>query len=472
MKLITLLVLIAISAIHAFAADAPQRKRNVLFITADDYNVAMGAYGNTVVKTPNLDRLAARGVRFDRAYCQNPLCNPSRASFMSGLRPNTTGIQTNGPRLRDRLPDVVTLPQLFKRNGYVAARVGKIYHQGIPRKVLMQTHDDAPSWDIVHDPPGAEFSTPGPETNPTPERGQGFRYVMGETNGEEQHDYEAATKGIEIIEQHHRERRPLFLAVGFIRPHVPPIAPRKHFDLYDLEAIKLPDVPVNDREDIPPAAFHSEPVYWNMTERQGRESIRAYYASVSFMDEQVGRLLDAIDRLKLEDDTLIMFLGDHGYLLGEHQTWQKMVLFEESCRVPLLMAGPGVPQRGAAAHGIVELIDVYPTVAELCGLMPPPAVEGRSLKRMIDDPTAPGKQAAFTQLQRKGVEGRTIRTKTWRYTEWNGGANGVELYDHLADPREHVNLAKDGKHGDDMHWLKRMLNRTLPATRPAAATQP
>ncbi len=465
MKYLSFLVVFVASV--AFAADAP-RKRNVLFITADDYNVSMGAYGNTIVQTPNLDRLAARGVRFDRAYCQNPLCNPSRASFMTGLRPSTTGVQTNGPRLRSRMPDVVTLPQLFKQNGYVAARVGKIYHQGIPGGVGKQTHDDELSWDVAINPPGAEFTTPGPETNPTPERNQGFRYVMGTTDGQEQHDHQAATEAIKLLEQH--GNKPLFLAVGFIRPHVPPIAPKKHFDRYDLDTIKLPDVPANDRDDIPPAAFHDAKPYWNMTEQQSRESIRAYYASVSFMDEQMGRLLDALERLKLADDTLIVFVGDHGYLLGEHQTWQKMALFEESARVPLLMAGAGITQKGTAPRGLVELIDVYPTVAELCGLKLPAAVEGKSLKPLLDDPAAPGKPAAFTQLQRKEVDGRSVRTDRWRYTEWNNGAAGVELYDQKSDPREHLNLAKQSKHADTIEELKRLLNGTVPTTRPT--TQP
>ncbi|MGB7159605.1 MAG: sulfatase [Tepidisphaeraceae bacterium] len=461
---VLLIALIAITS-STFAADAPLRKRNVLFITADDYNVSMGAYGNAIVQTPHLDRLAARGVRFERAYCQNPLCNPSRASFMTGLRPNTTTLQTNGPRLRERKPDVVTLPQLFKDNGYLAARVGKIYHQGIPGGVGKQTHDDALSWDITVDPPGAEFATTGEEFNPTPKRGQGFRHVIGTSDGAEQHDHQAATEAIRLLEKN--KDKPLFLAVGFIRPHVPPIAPKKQFDLYPLEKIRLPQVP-QDRDDIPVAAFHDPLVYWNMTEQQSRESIRAYYASVSFMDEQVGRLLDALDRLKLTDDTLIVFLGDHGYLLGEHQTWQKMTLFEEAARVPLLVAGAGVKGKGTAPRGLAELIDVCPTVAELCGLTAPAAVEGVSLKPLLDDASAPGKPAVFTQLQRKAVDGRSVRTDRWRYTEWNGGLAGVELYDHDADPREHVNLAKHPKHADTIAELKRVLDRTLPTTRPAA----
>ncbi|HEV2295313.1 MAG TPA: sulfatase [Tepidisphaeraceae bacterium] len=461
------LTLLIVTSTCAFAADRQARKRNVLFVTADDYNVAMGAYGNPLVHTPNLDRLAARGVRFERAYCQHPLCNPSRASFMSGLRPNTTGVLTNGPRLRNRLPEVVTLPQLFRQNGYIAARVGKIYHQGIPGGVgKPQTHDDAQSWDLTVDPPGAEFSTPGAETNPTPERNQGFRYVIGQTDGQEQHDHQAATEAIRILGEH--KDKPIFLAVGFIRPHVPPIAPRKHFQLHPLERIKLPQVPADDRDDIPIAAFHDPKPYWNMTEQQSRESIRAYYASISLIDEQVGRLVEALERLKLSDDTLIVFLSDHGYLLGEHQTWQKMMLFEEASRVPMIISGAGVRRQGAAPRGLVELIDVYPTVAELCGLKAPQAVEGLSLKPMLDDAGATGKPAAFTQLQRKGVEGRAVRTDRWRYTEWNGGAAGVELYDHEADPREHTNLARNPKHADTVAELKRLLATTLPAAHPAA----
>jgi iduronate 2-sulfatase len=342
MKHIALFVIL-LTASTALAAEAPARKRNVLLLIADDYNVSLGAYGNRVVQTPNLDRLATRGVRFDRAYCQNPLCNPSRASFMSGLRPNTTTIQTNGPRLRERLPDVLTLPQLFHNNGYLAARVGKIYHQGIPGGVGKQTHDDAASWDVTYNPPGAEFTTDGEQYDATPERAQGFRHVIGNSDGQEQHDHQAATEAIRLLEAN--KDKPLFLAVGFIRPHVPPIAPRKQFDLYPLEKIKLPIVPADDRNDIPAPAFMDANPYWGMTEQQSRESIRAYYAAVSFMDAQVGRMLEALDRLKLADDTLIVFLGDHGYLLGEHQTWQKMTLFEEACRVPLIVAGAGYTQR-------------------------------------------------------------------------------------------------------------------------------
>jgi uncharacterized sulfatase len=206
-----------------------------------------------------------------------------------------------------------------------------------------------------------------------------------------------------------------------------------------------------------------------MTEQQCRESIRAYYASVSFMDEQVGRLLDALDRLKLADDTLIVFLGDHGYLLGEHQTFQKMVLFEESARVPLLMAGAGITFKGSAPRGLVELIDVYPTVADVCGLKSPPQVEGVSLKPMLADPAPPGKPAAFTQVQRKDVIGRAVRTDRWRYIEWDNGAAGVELYDHEADPREHTNLAKDPKLSETIASHKWMLDHILPATRPTTA---
>src|SRR5687768_14025855 len=293
------------------------KKPNVLFIVSDDLNNSLGSYG-APVKTPNLDKLAARGVRFDRAYCQYPLCGPSRASLMSGMRPDKIGVLTNGPTVRDKRPDVVTLPQLFRNNGYFAARVGKIYHLGIPGGVGTPGPDDPQSWDHTFNPPGAEFKTPGEEHDPTPKRGQGFRRVLGDGEGVEQADYQAADEAIRLLNAN--KDKPFFLAVGFIRPHVPVIAPRKYFEMYPLEKIALPKVPANDRDDIPAAAFMDSKRFWDMSEADSRESIRAYYACVSFMDAQAGRVLDELDRLGLRDNTIVVFVGDHGYALGEHAT--------------------------------------------------------------------------------------------------------------------------------------------------------
>jgi iduronate 2-sulfatase len=442
-------------------AEAEPSRPNVLLILSDDLgDNALGTYGNNIVKTPNIDRLAARGVRFDRAYCQFPLCGPSRASLMTGMRPNTCGVLVNGPRIREFHPDVVTMSQVFINNGYFAARTGKIYHLGIPGRVGTEGSDDPASWHHAHNPPGAEFSTPGEEHDPTPKIAQGFRRVLGDGEGVEQADYQAADEAIRLLREN--RDRPFFLAVGFIRPHVPVIAPRKYFELYDLEQIQLPHVPEDDRQDIPQQAYHRPQPYWGMDEAECREAIRAYYASTLFMDAQVGRVLDELESLGLTEKTIVVFASDHGYTLGEHQTFQKMMLFEPVARSPLVMAGPGIG-KGAAAKGLVELIDIYPTVVELAGHALPDDVDGQSMVALLKDPSQSGREAAYTQLEvaDSGREGRSIRTDRWRYTEWNRG-EAMELYDHDNDPHEFVNLAEDPDHAQTIEQLRQRLHAVLP----------
>jgi uncharacterized sulfatase len=440
-------------------AHAAQNKPNVLFIVADDLNNSLACYG-ALVKTPNLDKLAARGVRFDRAYCQYPLCGPSRASLMSGMRPDKIGVLTNGPTVRAVRSDVVTLPQLFRSNGYFAARVGKIYHLGIPGGVGTPGPDDPQSWDHTFDPSGAEFKTPGEEHNPDPQRGQGFRRVLGDGEGVEQADYQSADEAIRLLRQQKTAGKPFFLAVGFIRPHVPDIAPRKYFEMHALEKIALPKVPAGDRDDIPLAAFMDPKPNWNMSDADCRESIRAYYACVSFMDAQAGRVLDELEKLALADNTIVTFVGDHGYALGEHATWQKMMLFEPVARVPYIIAAPGV--KASSTQSLAEMIDLYPTIAQLANVTPPKEIDGVSLVPVLNDPAAKVKEAAYTQVRRKGANGRTVRTERWRYTEWgDAGADGVELYDEQNDPGELTNLAKDPAHAQRVEELKTRLRRNV-----------
>lgn len=452
-----------LTSVLVFAADASaqQAKRNVLFIVSDDLNNSLGCYG-APVKTPNLDRLAARGVRFDRAYCQYPLCGPSRASLMSGMRPDAIGVITNGPTVRAKVKDVVTLPQLFREQGYFAARVGKIYHLGIPGGVGTPGPDDPLSWDHTFNPKGAEFATDGEERWPDRKDGQGFRYVIGKGDGREQHDYQAADEAIRLL--HENKDKPFFLALGFIRPHVPLIAPQRDFERYPLEQIKLAQVPADDREDIPSLAFYQpNRIDRGMTPQQCRESIRAYYAAISFMDSQLGRVIDELEKLGLADNTVITFVGDHGYLLGEHREWQKMSLFEPVARVPMLIAAPGV--EAGATRSIVEMIDLYPTIASLCGLTAPPTVQGASLKPILRDKQATVKAAAYTQVRRKTGEGRSVRTDRWRYTEWKANpdakdpniTDAAELYDHQSDPAELKNLAADRAHAQTVAEMKKLL---------------
>jgi uncharacterized sulfatase len=463
MKLSSLLLvlLVAVGASAAPVSSTP--KLNVLFIAVDDLNTDVGCYGHPLVRTPNLDRLAARGVRFDRAYCQYPLCNPSRSSVMTGRRPDTTRVINNRVNFREALPEVATLPQLFRQHGYYAARVGKIYHAGVPMEIGTDGKDDPASWDHVVNPRGRDKDQEDVLVNFTPKRSLGscLCYEMADGTSEEQTDGKVAAEAIRLLEQN--RDRAFFLAVGFYRPHSPHLAPRKFFDPYPLASIPAPVSRPDDLKDIPPVALFIRPPNWGTTEQQQREVIRGYYACVSFVDEQLGKVLDALNRLKLADKTIVAVWSDHGYLLGLHGEWMKTMLFEGAARVPLVLAGPGIV-KGKVSPRTVELLDLYPTLADLCGLPPPPGLEGKSLRPLLDDPDAQWLDPAYTQVVRLTDKrlpvGRSVRTERWRYTEWNRGSLGVELYDHDHDPNEFVNLAEDPTQAPIVAELKALLRKT------------
>src|SRR5712691_10194028 len=351
-------------------------KLNVLFVVSDDLCARLGCFGDLVVKSPNIDRLAARAVRFERAYCQFPLCNPSRTSFLTGLRPDTTGVYDNSLQFRKTVPDHVTLPQTFQKAGYFVARVGKLFHYGVPAQIGTDGLDDSPSWQQVINPRGRDkddeeqIFTLNPNA-PGPARfGGTLSWLAADGEDAEQTDGLSAAASIKLLER--LKDQPFFLACGFFRPHTPYVSPKKWFAKYPLEEITLPVLAANYRDGVPQAAFlSSKPEQENISDDLRRQAIQAYHAATSFMDAQIGLLLDALDRLKLADKTIVVFLSDHGYHLYEHGLWQKMSLFENAARVPLLIAVPGNKSNGQACHRTVELVDLHPTLADLCGLTAP-----------------------------------------------------------------------------------------------------
>jgi iduronate 2-sulfatase len=452
------------------AQTAPaRRKRNVLFIMADDMRVELGCYASMFdAKTPNLDALAKAGVRFDRNYCQFPLCNPSRASMLTGRNPTRTSVLGNRTDFRTAHPDWTTLPQLFSQNGYVTMRAGKIYHGGI---------DDAKSWSVPSE------KDPGPESNgnsivgktrvipreqipmpdgvlpplPTDSSQAAYsdRIVVLDGNGEAHGDYHTADRTIENLRKY--KDQPFFIACGFVKPHSPPTAPQKFFDLYDVDKIKLtpdfaawPTVPPG----FPIAAIRKRNadlfIGRGASETEAKEVIGAYLASISWTDWNLGRVLAELDVLGLRDNTIVVFVVDHGYQLGEKGKWSKAgSLFEMGTRIPLIIHAPGAGGNGKSCTRIVQSLDVYATVAELCGLTVPVDNEGASLVPLLNNPDAEWKQPAYSVWSEDGktLHGVAVRTEEFRYAEFGpGGKNGAMLFDPKSDPLEIKNLADDPKY--------------------------
>jgi iduronate 2-sulfatase len=473
------------------------RHPNVLFIAVDDLNTHIGCYGDSIVKTPNLDRLAHMGVRFDRAYCQFPLCNPSRVSLLLGRYPTTTEtVDFAWPALLG--PDWVTLPEHFRKAGYQVRLLGKIYHFD---KDLMK------HW-FAEEPPGEEYPPDwstgakwvrksqevharmladltryepyrilAPPPNDSARMLRTWANVFGPVPDEEEKDAEAGPKAYEwtadvknakqaaaLLESWARSGKPFFLGLGFYKPHVPLKAPKRFFDLYDPAKIPLPEdfapTPTADNSVSRYALRNNLDLFFEerVSTQRAREAIAAYYACTSFMDEQLGHVLDALERLGLRDNTLIVLWGDHGWHLGEKGMWAKGTLFEPSAHAPLIIVDPRKQTAGQASARTVEFVDIYPSLVELCGTKMPPGLEGKSLVPLLDNPNGPWNRPAFTLVAREDWLGRSVRTEQWCYTEWDEGRRGVELYDLNADPHERKNLAQDPASASTVAKLRKLLH--------------
>jgi len=487
-------VLVALLAVgfvlnDSVRAQTRTQKLNVLYIVSDDLNNSLSCYGHNIAKSPRLDELASRGTRFDRAYCQYPLCNPSRSSFLTGLRPDQTTVQDNAKQFREQIPDVVTLPQLFQKAGYFVARVGKLYHYGVPNQIGTDGLDDPPSWQAAMNPRGRDrFDEPKIFTLTPGQFGGTPSWLAADGEDAEQTDAIGAHMATQLLRVAASGDRPFFLAVGFYRPHTPYVAPKKYFEMYPPEKAGVVYTPPGDIDDILPAVLTSRRT--DMDEKLQREARQAYFASITFMDQQVGKLLDELDQLKLRDKTVVVFHSDHGYHLGEHGClWQKQSVFEESARIPLIISAPGQKASGKGAAALAELVDVYPTVAELCGLKGPANLAGKSLVPQMNDASQAGKGFALTQVRRGGgggggakakakavdpnatakqkakagpaFTGYSLRTDRYRYTEWDEGKQGTELYDHEKDPQEFTNLAKDSQQANTVKQLSAKLHELV-----------
>jgi arylsulfatase A-like enzyme len=493
-RILQLLILcLMISGIGAVAHAADLRP-NVLFIVSDDLNCFLGCYGDPIVKTPHIDRLAARGVRFERAYCTFPRCGPSRNSFLTGLHPNSTGIHDNEQIFRQTIPTQLSMPQAFRLAGYFAARIGKMYHSNVPTSVGTNGHDDPGSWELEINPAGCDRLEEEPAIfSREPGKFGGNLSWYASPKGDRAHtDGIMADDAAWVLERCARDRaRPFFLAVGFYRPHTPFVAPKTpYFEMYPEDEMPLVTGVAEDQQDIPKAAFGSrKAVYDRMTDAQRRQARRAYCASISFLDAQVGRVLDALDTHGLADDTIVVFTSDHGYHMGEHGLYHKMSLFEESARVPLVIAAPGRCQAGSVAKAPVSQVDIFPTLAALCGVEPPKNLQGQSLVPLLADPAAAGRNWAVTQVVRggnlagvskpkeEGAQGKqffgySLRTPRWRYTEWDAGREGRELYDHDVDPKELTNLADVPAHAATVAELSKQLAAAVQTTLPVDGVVP
>lgn len=448
------------------------KKPNVLFIIADDLTAtALSCYENPASMTPHIDKLASEGTRYSRAYCQYPVCGPSRASLMFGYYPNATTTFGYVSGRENVGTERKSWSQLFKENDYYTARVSKIYHMGVPIDIEKGSDgkDDEASWTERFNSPGPEWKADGEaelvQNNPyglLPRKGGNVMTVVKAEGGDGVHsDGKTAEKASELIRAHKEE--PFFLAVGFVRPHVPFVAPKSYFDPYPHDQMVLPPMVIDDWDDIPPRGInYVTSVNARMSTEQEQKAVAGYYASVAFLDAQVGKVLNTLKEEGLEENTIVIFTSDHGFHLGEHRFWMKVSLHEESARVPLIIKVPG--KEPAVCHSFSELLDLYPTVAELAGLDYSKHIQGKSLVKTLDDPEYEIRDHAFSVSQ--GGKTFLIRTEKWAYIQYDEDAGaGMELFDMEYDPKQYNNLAHHPRYAGVVAAMQNRLRMKLKEVR-------
>jgi len=491
---------------------------NILFIPVDDLRPELGAYGDKFIKTPNIDRLAKQGVIFNRAYCQQAVCNPSRASLLTGLRPDSIQVWDLMTNFRNNVPDVVTLPQYFKQKGYTTIGLGKIFHNDDP---------DTISWTVTpeningfpFDPDAVYQNSENldiqkKKIEKLKAAGKsridqlGHWYVKAnaiekaDVDDDAYYDGAQTTRAIEILKELKAANKPFFLSVGYYRPHLPFNAPEKYWDMYDRNQIPLAKnqfVPKNtpaylvhgerelrgysDCNDLP---FPNEKP-WDVNRQ--REIKHGYYASVSYIDAQIGRLLNELEKLGLAENTIVVLWGDHGWKLGEHNGWCKQTNYEIDTRVPLIISGSGVKSKGKQSNALTEFVDIYPTLCEMANLPVPEYLQGTSLVPLFEDPDMEWKTAAYSQflLGRFGRSktivgeqmGYAIRTERYRYVEWynwlkeekqKGDFLRRELFDHETDPQENINLANEPEYQETVELISEQLKKGWRYSKPKKST--
>lgn len=485
-----------------------QERPNILFIPVDDLRPDLGCYGNAYIHTPNIDRLAANGLVFSRSYCQQSVCNPSRASLLTGLRPDAIQVWDLYTSFRENVPDVKTLPQFFKENGYTSIGIGKTFHNNIPDTLSWteKPHIDG----FPFDPDAVymnEDNLASQESKKQNLMAQGKSRIdqlghwylkakateCADTTDDAYFDGAQTSLAIDLLHQLAGQDKPFFLSVGYYRPHLPFNAPKKYWDMYQRDALPLAenqftpagspayamhgDRELRNYDDCHDLPFPDE-APWN--EARQREMIHGYYASVSYVDAQVGRLLDALEKEGLAENTIIVLWGDHGWKLGEHNGWCKQTNYEIDTRVPMIFSGKGVKARGQKSAALTEFVDIYPTLCEMAGFTVPSHLQGKSLLPLLSEPDLEWKKAAFSQFligrfvppdQRKDERmGYTIRTDQYRYVEWymwnkeekkRGELLDRELFDHHTDPQENINLAVGDKHDITMEELSKQLKEVF-----------